>query len=81
LCSSVYGKKVFRYCGTIFRASVRQREIISLVCDALSNKEIARKLGVTEGTIKTHLHMIYEKLGIQSRTELMATLSEENLSL
>lgn len=54
--------------------SDRQQHVITLVCNGLSNKEIARKLDVTEGTIKAHLHAIYEKLGVRSRIELMIAL-------
>jgi two-component system nitrate/nitrite response regulator NarL len=50
--------------------SDRQQQIITLVCDGLSNREIAEKLGVTEGTIKTHVHATFEKLGVRSRFEL-----------
>jgi two-component system, NarL family, nitrate/nitrite response regulator NarL len=54
--------------------SDREQQVITLVCNGLSNKEIARKLDVTEGTIKAHLHAIYEKLGVRSRIELMIAL-------
>ena len=37
----------------------REREIALLVCTGLSNKQIARRLNVTEGTVKVHLHNIY----------------------
>jgi two-component system, NarL family, nitrate/nitrite response regulator NarL len=53
----------------------RQQEVIALICDGLSNREIADKLGVTEGTVKIHLHAIYQKLGVRSRIELMIALS------
>jgi ATP/maltotriose-dependent transcriptional regulator MalT len=49
----------------------RRHQIAILVCDGLSNKEIAHELNVSEGTIKCHLHTIFEKLGIQSRGALM----------
>ena len=49
----------------------RQHEVATLVRDGLSNKMIARKLGVTDGTVKIHLHLIYKKLGVGSRTDLM----------
>jgi two-component system nitrate/nitrite response regulator NarL len=50
--------------------TTRQQQIASLVCHGLANKEIAEKLRVTEGTVKTHLHMIYQRLRIQCRSEL-----------
>ena len=55
-----------------FALSAREQEVVSLVCDGQSNKEIAAKLNVTEGTIKTHLHAIYDKLHVRSRIELRA---------
>jgi two-component system, NarL family, nitrate/nitrite response regulator NarL len=58
--------------------SARQHEVIAFVCDGLSNSEIARKLGVTEGTVKIHLHAIYEKLGVRSRMELMIALADRS---
>lgn len=58
------------------KLSNREQQVITLVCDGLSNKEIARKLSVTEGTVKIHLHKIYERLGVRSRFELMIALTE-----
>jgi DNA-binding NarL/FixJ family response regulator len=37
-----------------------------------SNREIARVLGVSEGTIKVHLHRIYQRIGVSNRTQLAA---------
>jgi DNA-binding NarL/FixJ family response regulator len=48
----------------------REREIALLVCTGLSNKQIARRLDVTEGTVKVHLHNIYVKFAIRNRTML-----------
>ncbi|MBR0706659.1 response regulator transcription factor [Bradyrhizobium liaoningense] len=50
----------------------RERQIMRLVCEGLSNKEIGRRLGVSVGTIKVHLHNIFQKLEISNRTELAA---------
>lgn len=50
--------------------SPRERELIKLVSQGLRNREIAEKLGVTEGTIKVYLHNVFDKLGVSSRTEL-----------
>lgn len=48
----------------------REQDVARLVARGLRNKEIARDLGITEGTVKMHLHNLYEKLSIGSRTEL-----------
>jgi two-component system nitrate/nitrite response regulator NarL len=50
----------------------RERQIMHLVAEGLSNKEIARRLNVTDGTIKVHLHHIFQKLEITNRTSLAA---------
>jgi DNA-binding NarL/FixJ family response regulator len=57
------------------RLTKRQQQIVELVCEGLSNKSIARKLGLSEGTIKSHLHLIYPKIGVGSRTALMIALA------
>src|SRR6266576_140508 len=50
----------------------RERQIMRLVSGGLSNKEIGRQLNITDGTIKVHLHHIYQKLEISNRTVLAA---------
>ena len=55
--------------------SHREQQVITLLSGGLSNKEIANKLGVTEGTVKAHLHAIFEKLGVRSRIEIMIALA------
>lgn len=54
------------------RLSPRETEVVALVCRGKSNKAIALKLGTTEGTIKVHLHNIYQKLEINNRISLVA---------
>jgi two-component system nitrate/nitrite response regulator NarL len=56
------------------RLTDRRRQVATLVCRGLSNRAIAQKLDVTEGTVKVHLHAIYEKLNIHSRTKLAIAL-------
>ena len=55
----------------------RERQIMRLVSEGLSNKEIGRRLNITDGTIKVHLHHIFQKLEISNRT-LLATLAISN---
>src|SRR5258705_9602815 len=50
----------------------RERQIMRLVSGGLSNKEIGRRLNITDGTIKQHLHHIFQKLAISNRTVLAA---------
>jgi two-component system nitrate/nitrite response regulator NarL len=50
----------------------REHEIMRLVSEGLSNKAIARRLNISDGTIKVHLHHIYQKLEINNRTVLAA---------
>ena len=46
----------------------REREVLSLVAVGLPNKTIARRLGISEKTVKTHLTRIFATLGVYDRT-------------
>ena len=50
--------------------TAREYQIARLIAQGLSNKHIARALGISEGTVKIHLHNVYEKLGSVNRTSL-----------
>src|SRR5262249_39132999 len=54
--------------------SRREREVMLMVSQSLANKEIGRRLKISEGTVKLHLYNIYQKLGVSNRTAL-ATLA------
>jgi DNA-binding NarL/FixJ family response regulator len=56
--------------------SDRERELVELVCDGLKNREIAERLNTTEGTVKAYLHAIYDKVGVDNRTELAMKAAE-----
>lgn len=45
----------------------RERQVAFLVTRGLSNKDVARELGVSEGTVKIHVHNIFQKLGAKNR--------------
>jgi len=59
----------------------REVEIISEIKTGNSNKQIARKLSISEETVKRHLSNIFQKLGVSSRLELAVLASQHNLSL
>ncbi|SRR6266571_1017820 len=48
----------------------RERQVMLLVAEGLSNKEVGRQLNVSEGTVKIHLHTIYQKVSVHNRTAL-----------
>lgn len=50
----------------------REREIIEMVIQGKSNADIANKLVISLATVKTHLHNIYQKVGVDSRYDLLA---------
>ncbi len=49
--------------------SARELQVLRLVAEGRLNKEIARELGIAEKTVKTHLTRIYERIGVQDRTQ------------
>jgi LuxR family transcriptional regulator, maltose regulon positive regulatory protein len=57
----------------------REAEVLRLLAQGLSNREIAQKLFVSEGTVKTHVHNLHRKLGAQSRTQALAIARELHL--
>jgi DNA-binding NarL/FixJ family response regulator len=50
--------------------TTREIDIVRLICRNLSNRQIARKLGIGEATVKTHLHQVYGKLRLRDRLQL-----------
>jgi len=60
--------------------SARETEIVKMVASGLRNKEIAGKLAIGEGTVKSHLHTIYEKLGVHGRVELTLYAQERGIA-
>lgn len=61
--------------ATLAQLTDRERQIAQLVVEAKSNKEIAKRLKLTDGTVKVHLHNIYRKLGVSSRMALAARMT------
>jgi len=53
-----------------YNISKREMEVIQLVCDGLSNKDIAEKLFISIDTVKDHNSRIFQKTGVKNRTQL-----------
>lgn len=65
--------------GRPLELTPREREVVRLVSLGSRNKEIARELDLSEGTVKMHLHNLYEKLAVSSRTELAILVRDKGL--
>ncbi|QSF46312.1 AAA family ATPase [Paenibacillus tianjinensis] len=57
----------------------REKEILYSLSDGLSNKEIAERFGITEGTVKSHVFRLYGKLGVKRRAQAIARARELQL--
>ena len=61
------------------RMTKRELEIIALIADGQSNKEIARQLNIATHTVKSHMHNIMEKLALHNRLQIAKFTREESL--
>lgn len=57
----------------------RELDIVRMVSQGLRNRKIAEGLAISEGTVKVHLHNIYDKLGVGSRLELVLAAQQKRL--
>jgi ATP/maltotriose-dependent transcriptional regulator MalT len=57
-----------------FKLSGRELEVLGAICKGLSNKEISKKLFITEYTVKDHMKKIMRKMGVTSRTQIISSL-------
>jgi len=61
------------------RMTKREREVISLIAEGLSNKDIARRLNIATDTVKSHVHSILEKLALHSRLQIAMLTREREM--
>ncbi len=59
-----------------FELTRRERDVLNLLVQGLSNADISSKIYISEGTVKAHVHNIYTKLGVRSRLQLLSKLSD-----
>jgi DNA-binding NarL/FixJ family response regulator len=58
----------------------REIELVKMVAQGLRNRAIAERLQISEGTVKIHLHNVYEKLGVNGRLELALWAQEQGIT-
>ena len=61
--------------------SDRQRDVLRLLIEGKPNKLISRALGLTDATVKTHLQVLYRKLGVESRTQAVLAAARWRINL
>jgi DNA-binding NarL/FixJ family response regulator len=67
--------------GGMTRLTAREAEVVHLLADGLSTRDISHKLALTEHTIRNYLSAIYDKLGVSSRVELaLYAVAREDLT-
>jgi two-component system NarL family response regulator len=66
--------------GSVASLTRREREVLTLVAQGASNKEVADRLYLTEGTVKNHLHKILDKLHLHNRVQATALAIQEGLT-
>ena len=59
----------------------REVEVLGAIGEGLTNKAIARRLGISLHTVKFHIASLFRKLGARTRTEALATASERRVEL
>jgi DNA-binding NarL/FixJ family response regulator len=59
--------------------TAREIDIVRMIAQGLRNRAIAERLGISEGTVKAHLHNVYEKLGLDGRLELVLYAQQKRL--
>jgi DNA-binding NarL/FixJ family response regulator len=64
--------------GGAYGLTERELEVVKLVGEGYTNQQIAESLHVTARTIETHLHHIFGKLGVTSRTGILKAISERS---
>lgn len=65
--------------GADFRLTDRELEVLVLLAEGLTNQQSARKLSISQSTLKFHMSNIYQKLGVQTRSEALVLAAKNNL--
>ena len=79
LAPAIASRLMERLVSPLPSLTLRELEVLQCVSDGLTNAEIAQKLFVSQATVKTHLVHVFEKLGVNSRTQAVAEARERGL--
>jgi len=60
------------------RFTEREQQVLSFVFEGLANKEIAARIGVSEGSVKSTLQQLFSKTGVRTRSQLVRIVLEQH---
>jgi DNA-binding CsgD family transcriptional regulator len=63
------------------RLTVREKQVVNLVVEGRSNRQVGQLLDISEETVKLHLYRAYNKLGIDTRHQLLALLTGKDFRI
>lgn len=66
--------------GALARLTPRESEVLEAIADGRTNKEIARNLGISPGTVKTHVERLIGKLGVRDRTQAAILVTRHRIA-
>ena len=81
LPSAGFGKQARDVRDAFPQLTERQADVLRAALRGSSNKLIARELGISDGTVKTHLRAIYQELGTRNRTEAVYMAAEQGVRI
>jgi len=67
--------------ATLDPLTVREQEVLKVLLDGKSNRQIAEMLFISESTVKTHVRNIYSKYDVRSRAELISTVLKNQVGV
>ncbi len=67
--------------ATLDPLTVREQEVLEVLLDGKSNRQIAEMLFISESTVKTHVRNIYSKYDVRSRAELISTVLKNQVGV
>jgi DNA-binding NarL/FixJ family response regulator len=78
--SAVLSARAERRSGGVEELSPREREVLGLVAEGLPNKLIARRLEISEKTVKAHLTRVFQQIGVTDRTQAALWAERQGLT-
>ena len=77
----IFSEDQWRQIRTALRLPSRELQIIQHICDDEADEAVARALGISASTVRTHLQRLYRRLGVHGRIGLLLRVFEEHLAL